>query len=310
MPATAEGAAPRYGVPMWFPVPGSGAAAVVMRAPGLGTGNWVGAPSAALDTDGSIVLAYRLRMAGQRGAATVVARSPDGVRLTTVATLDKARFGAESLERPALVHLPDGRWRIYVCCATPGSKHWWIDALTADDPAGFADAPARTVFPGDHASVGMKDPVIRIVDGQWRAWICCHPLDVPDAEDRMITGYATSTDGLSWDWHGPVLTGRPGRWDARGARVTAVLADGRASYDGRSSAEENFSERTGLAVPYDGRHGGLRPIGDQPVVAVRYLDVLPLPGGDHRLYYEAPLSDGSHELRTELVSDPAPCRGI
>ena len=53
----------------------------------------------------------------------MVARSPDGERLTTVATLDKDRFGAESMERPAVIRTPEGRWRLYVCCATPGSKH-------------------------------------------------------------------------------------------------------------------------------------------------------------------------------------------
>ena len=41
----------------------------------------------------------------------------------------------------------------------------------------------------------------------------------------MNTAYATSEDGLSWEWHGVALEGRPGAWDARGARVTTVLPD-------------------------------------------------------------------------------------
>ena len=41
----------------------------------------------------------------------------------------------------------------------------------------------------------------------------------PEEEDRMTTAYATSADGLTWDWHGTVLAPRPGRWDARGARL-------------------------------------------------------------------------------------------
>ena len=40
---------------------------------------------------------------------------------------------------------------------------------------------------------------------------------------------------------------------------------------------------------------------DDAVRDVRYLDVLPLPGGGHRIWYEARLPDESHELRTELI---------
>ena len=138
--------------------------------------------------------------------------------------------------------------------------------------------------------MGIKDPVVRRDGAGWQAWLCCHPLDEPGEEDRMTTAYATSEDGLTWEWHGTVLAGRPGAWDARGARVTAVLPDGTVYYDGRARKEDNFREQTGLV-------GGAAPVAD-----VRYLDVLPLPGGGWRLFYEAPLPDGSHELRTELVS--------
>jgi len=121
----------------------------------------------------------------------------------------------------------------------------------------------------------------------------------------MTTAYATSDDGLAWRWEGQALGPRAGAWDARGARVTAVLPDGRAFYDGRATKEENFRERTGVAAPAEG--GALLATGSGPVADVRYLDALALPGGAWRLFYEAPLPDGSHELRTELLDavDPA-----
>ena len=109
----------------------------------------------------------------------------------------------------------------------------------------------------------------------------------------MTTAYATSdADGIEWSWHGTVLTGRAGLWDARGARATTVLPDGRAAYDGRASAEENWFERTGLARRQGA--GGLVHANREPAADVRYLDVLPLDGGGHRIYYEARLPDESH----------------
>ena len=290
-----------------FPLPGRGRAAVAAPAPGAGTGYWAGSSAAALDADGTFVVAYRVRegVDPEDGASVVVARSDDGEHLTTVATLDKSRFGAMSLERPALVRTDDGRWRLYVCAATPGSKHWWIELLEAEDPAGFADSDGRVVFPGDDAT-GVKDPLVKHVYGGWEAWICCHPLDEPDEEDRMTTAYATSADGIEWEWHGTALAPRAGTWDARGARVTAVLLDGSAAYDGRATKEENWFERTGLAHLTGLRPGELAQTHDAPVADVRYLDVLELPGGGYRIYYEAPLADGSHELRTEAITAAVP----
>lgn len=281
-----------------LPLPGGRESTVAVAAPGPGPQNWAGAPSAALDADGSLVVAYRLRWADGPRDANVVARSKDGQRLVTVATLEKERYGAAMVERPALIRTHSGRWRLYVCCATPASKHWWIGLIEAEEPERLAEAEVQPVFKGDERT-GVKDPVIRRWGGRWHAWICCHPLDQPGEEDRMTTAYATSKDGIAWDWHGTVLTGRPGAWDARGARVTAVLPDGRATYDGRATREENWSERTGLARG-TGRAGQLVPEGEAPVSAARYLDVLPLPDGGYRIYYEMPLPDGSHELRTEL----------
>ena len=286
-----------------IPLPGDGEPVVAVPAPGHGEGWWAGASSAALDDDGSFVIAYRLRTGHAGRGSTVVARSPDGERLSPVAFLDQARFSAASMERPSVVRTDDGRWRLYVCSASrPPSKHWWIDLLEADDPSGFATAEPQTVFPGDQLT-GVKDPIVqRTSDGGWQAWICCHPLDEADEEDRMTTAYATSPDGVSWEWQGTVLAPRPGTWDQRGARLTAVLPDGRAAYDGRASKEGNWFERTGLARLAGDAPGWLEQAADDAVSNVRYLDVLPLPGGGYRIWYEAPLPDLSHELRTELIA--------
>ncbi len=296
-----------------LPLPAWDDSTVVVEPPGTEPGAWSGAPSAVV-ADGDIYLAYRVRLpiGAGRGIANVVARSSDGVTFTTVAEITKDRFGAESLERPALVRTPQGRWRLYVSAATPGTKHWRVDLLEADTPEGLSTAPTRTVLAGDE-TIGVKDPVLHHDAYGWHLWASVHPLHHWDEADRMTTQYATSPDGVHWSWQGTALAGRRGEWDARGVRVSTVQVVGdqiTVAYDGRASAAENWEERTGLArgsrLP-DGTFGALiaedrEPIGSPHAPnGLRYLSVITLPDGRQRSYYEATRADGAHDLRTELA---------
>jgi hypothetical protein len=279
---------------------------MVMPAPGTGSGAWTGSPSA-LCVDGEIFLAYRLRNAKQRGYAVEVAKSADGVVFKPLVTISKHQVGAESLERPALAVAPDGTWRLYLSCATPGTKHWRIELVEAAAPDAFDPGTRQVLLPGDSAHA-VKDPVVLEHGGRWHLWASVHPLTDPDHTDRMTTEYASSGDGLDWTWHGTALAPRPGEWDARGARVAWVLAgaDGfTAYYDGRATAEQNCEERTGIAV--GAAPGALAAVGRAPVAqserpggGLRYLTLVELGDGRERIYYELTNANGSHDLVTEM----------
>jgi hypothetical protein len=282
---------------------------VAIAAPGNGPGFWVGG-SSAIEVDGSIYMAYRVRQPIElgRGQGVVVAKSDDGVHFSTLCTISKESMDAESLERPTLIRTPAGKWRLYLSCATTGTKHWRVELIDADDPSDFSAETRRVVLPGDD-TWGVKDTVIQLRDGTWHLWATMHPLDVAGAEDRMVSDYATSSDGISWTWQGTALSpDKDSTWDSRGRRITAIhfSAEGVvAFYDGRASALENYDERTGIAAGALPNHFDSLtkdgPIGQSPDgKALRYLDLVPLASGGFRLYYEVALPDGSHELRTEL----------
>src|SRR5579863_8730738 len=143
---------------MLLPRPDLGVVAVAP--PGTGPGYWAGAPCAVAG-DGEIFLAYRLRrpIGKGRGYAVAVARSTDGEHFETLLSIGKRAMATESLERPALVRTPEGRWRLYLSCATFGTKHWRVEVTEAAHPAEFDTTVRQTVLPGD-AKTGVKDPVI------------------------------------------------------------------------------------------------------------------------------------------------------
>ena len=281
---------------------------VAIAPPGTEPGTWAGAPSAVADGDG-IVLAYRLRRPVEhgRGYAVAIARSADGVHFETIQLIAKDELDAESLERPALALTPEGTWRLYLSCATKGTKHWRVELIEAPAPDAFAARDRTVVLPGDSGSA-VKDPVIVNHEGTWHLWAAVHPLADPANTDRMTAGYASSPDGVDWTWHGQALTPRAGEWDARGVRVSAARfgPDGVvAYYDGRATAAENYEERTGLATgtsPTELTAVGTVPVAEAPGGAggLRYLDFVDLGDGRERLYYEMTRLDGLHELRTEL----------
>jgi hypothetical protein len=274
----------------------------VIPAPGDGPGNWAGAASAIL-VDGVYWLTWRNRrpLTEGRGVTVDVARSTDGVRFETVAEVSRDIFGCESLERPVLVPLPEGGWRLYLSCATWESKHWWVDSLTAATPEQLPGGARHVAHAGDDKTA-VKDPVITASPEGWEMWLCCHPLTEPGHEDRMTTRRLTSLDGLDWLDHGVVLAGRPGEWDERGARVTTPIGDGLFLYDGRPDAASNWFETTGVA-----RWDGTQLVPDPAVGpitsphsdgAFRYASAVPLPDGRIRYYVEAARPDGAHDLIT------------
>ena len=275
-------------------------------------GSWAGGPSAQL-VDGTWWLAYRLRrpVGEGRGFANVVARSDDGVRFTPVVALGKDAFGAESLERPALVRTPEGGWRLYVSCATPGTKHWRVDLLEAATVEDLATATPRTVLPGSDAAA-VKDPVVRH-DG---AAVAPVGLGAPARRPRRDRPDDHRARHQPRRRHLEVAGHRAGRRAGQLGRPRGPVRHRRARRRPQLGALRRPGDRGGElggarpVSPCATATAASPPVGDGPLLqsphapsGLRYADVVALPDGGARWFYEATRADGAHELRTVLLPD-------
>ncbi len=293
-----------------LPVPSPDHAVVAVPSPGPGKGHWAGSPTSVLDDEGTIWLAYRLRRpeGTGRGYANVVARSEDGERFETVTVLEREEFDCDSLERPSLLRLPDGGWRIYVSCATPGSKHWRVDALDADHPVAVPsrlgqDGAPRRCHRGCEGSGGEARSTASGTSGSAsilstspRTPTECPPTTAPAPTDSTgpCTGWRCPEPRV------PGTNGEPG-WP----RCSNGTGGGWPTTTG--GPPKSRMPRSGPGWPPDRLPGELvaQPgvMGADPAGqgSLRYLSAITLPGGGVRLFYETSRRDGAHDLRTEYV---------
>ena len=321
-PGTVE---PMIALPPFDPEAGT----PVIRPQGEGKGWWVGAPSVYWDGS-AYYLAFRTRRPQpERGGLFQIARSEDGERFEIVASIRKEDLGTSSIERGALLQADDGWWRLYLSYVDPADGRWRIDLMDAATPDAFDPATRVPILTAAGiAAEGVKDPWICRVGDTWHMIVSYAPTPAgevsPDqmhgAHDiynsgtsKSLSGLATSEDGQAWTWHGPILEPSDGGWDCYAARINTVYRrDGVfvGLYDGSKDVSENYEERCGLAVSGDLRtwtrlsEAGPAAGPNGGPGSVRYAEAVQ--GQDWtRFYYEYTREDGSHELRTVLVPEPA-----
>lgn len=295
-----------------------------------GPGNWIGAPSIIHDTrkNGWYLYARIRRPRPARGAACTISWSADGLAFEEVWRCTKEDLSSESIERGCLVYTPAGRWRLYLSYVNGETQKWQIDLLEADEPASF-DVQKRVpvLLPESIGAEGVKDPYILLIGGMYYMYLsAAGRLESEKHSEEELhgtgdifntgltkgyTGLATSTDGRNFRWMGPVIEPRSGSWYAYGARIAAVLPAGplfAAFFDGTSDVEQNYEERTGIAVgtsPWDYEIvSTAEPFLASPWAtgSLRYIDVVPMNDGAWRIYYEYAREDGAHELRVNEVT--------
>jgi len=295
-------------------------------------GYWSGCPSVLYEPDSErFLLTYRQRRPRgeartDRGWRCALAESKDGRHFQDVWSVEKTQLGSPSMERFSLLPRSDEGYELYISYVDPADNRWRIDVLSAKSPSQFAIEERRSALTAAATGTeGVKDPYTLRVGPAVFMFVSFAKRGVLSDEEKKLahatgdiynvglttfpTGLATRLSGQEvFRWHGEAL-GVGDTWDRYQARLTSLVSrDGvfLAFYDGSASVEENYEERSGVAVGFDvcslmrltDDAPWLR--GDSAGSSVRYVDVVQV-GSEWFVYYEYGCADGSHELRLARI---------
>jgi len=301
----------------------------IIKPLGKGKGYWAGAPSVIYDDEKkAFYLYYRLRRPHPiRGGIVEIAESRDGLKFKKIWQCTRDQLKSPSIERSAIVKLPDGRYRLYISYVDGKDARWRIDMMEADSPREFD--PKKRVKIMTAADIGVeavKDPAVYLIGGIYTMIfsIAVLPKKLTKAQKKKMhstadvhttgitlsaTGVAMSIDGVDFEYLGEVFSPSDDGWDRYCSRINSVLYLPplyTAFYDGIPSERENYEEKTGIAVSTD-LTDFVRLTTDGPILtspyasgALRYIDALPLKDTIY-YYYEYARKDGSHEVRLNKV---------
>lgn len=301
----------------------------VVREPvGNRNGFWAGAPGVFFDAaDQAWYLTYRLRrprgVPPDRGGEARIARSTDLRNWKDIWSVNKSEYKSASIERSTIHRGPDKVWRYFTSYVDPADGRWCVAMLRGTDVTQLYTRNVEILFkaPPLHLE-GIKDPWILRHDGLYYMFVSV-ALPTPTTNEKShatldiyntgeclsATGLATSKDLDHWEWKRIVFQPTGNGWDCYCRRINSVVPLGGefiGFYDGSASHQENYEEKTGLAISSDLLHWrrlsakGPAHISPHSSHSLRYIDAQPA-GKQIHLFYEYARQDEAHDLRMLTV---------
>jgi len=288
------------------------------------SGYWAGAPGAFYDAaEKAWYLTYRLRrprgVPPDRGGEARIARSTDLENWEDIWSINKKEYQSASIERSTLHRGADKIWRYFTSYVDPADGRWCVAMLRGTDPARLYPRNIEIVFKAQPLKLeGIKDPWIFRHQDVFHMFLSVAvptpktteqshaTLDIYNTGECIsATGLAVSPDLDHWTWQGVIFQPEGAGWDRYCRRINSVVplnGNFLAFYDGSASHEENYEEKTGVAISNNLRRWrslsakGPEFISPHGSHSLRYADAL---FSDRKafVFYEYARPGGAHDLR-------------